>query len=174
MLMNPVGLRSEKGCAGDARQKLKSTDPTSHQRGRTTSTNPKLLKKIIKERMGKINRGSQIPTLTGRLAVDRNITLNLTLTHYLYTSHLSSFTKPAIIELHLNLREINFHVTNLSPRIAFMEGSYSFLKTKRCIRSNRHSCGFRTVAMYQRLKVHVVLTRLYTGVRGFESRSGQG
>jgi hypothetical protein len=28
-LMSPVGLRSETGCAGDARQKLKTTDPTS-------------------------------------------------------------------------------------------------------------------------------------------------
>jgi hypothetical protein len=30
MLMSPVRLRSEKGCAGDAQQlKLKTTDPTS-------------------------------------------------------------------------------------------------------------------------------------------------
>jgi hypothetical protein len=29
-------LRSGKGCAGDARQKLQSTDPTSRQRGRPT------------------------------------------------------------------------------------------------------------------------------------------
>jgi hypothetical protein len=42
MLISPVGLRSEKGCAGDARQKLKTKDPTSCQRGRPTSTNPKL------------------------------------------------------------------------------------------------------------------------------------
>jgi hypothetical protein len=48
MLMSPVGLRSEKGCAGDAQQKLKSIDPVSRQRGRST-TNPKLSKKIIKE-----------------------------------------------------------------------------------------------------------------------------
>jgi hypothetical protein len=60
MLMSPVGLRSEKDCAGDALQKLKSTDPTSRQRGRPTSTNPKLSTKIIKERMGKIGRGSQM------------------------------------------------------------------------------------------------------------------
>jgi hypothetical protein len=46
-----VVLRSEKGCAGDARQKLKTTDPTSRQRGRPTSTNPQL-SKIIKERKG--------------------------------------------------------------------------------------------------------------------------
>jgi hypothetical protein len=44
MLMSPVGLRSEKGCAGGARQKLKTTDPTSRQRGRPTSTNPQLSK----------------------------------------------------------------------------------------------------------------------------------
>jgi hypothetical protein len=33
MLMSPVGLRSEKDCAGDARQQLKTTDPTSRQKG---------------------------------------------------------------------------------------------------------------------------------------------
>jgi hypothetical protein len=44
MLINPVGLRPEKGCAGDAQQKLKTTDPTSRQRGRPTSTNPQLSK----------------------------------------------------------------------------------------------------------------------------------
>jgi hypothetical protein len=60
MLMSPVGLRSEKGCAGDARQKLKSTDPTTRQRGRPTLTNPKLSKKIINERTGKIGRASKM------------------------------------------------------------------------------------------------------------------
>jgi hypothetical protein len=59
MLMSPVGLRSEKGCSGDARQKLKTTDPTSRQRGRPTSTNPQLSKKI-KERRGKIGRWSEM------------------------------------------------------------------------------------------------------------------
>jgi hypothetical protein len=73
--MSPVGLRSEKCCAGDARQKLKSTDPTSRQRGRPTSTNPKLSKKIIKERMGKTGR--VIPRRTGRRTVGRNITSTL-------------------------------------------------------------------------------------------------
>jgi hypothetical protein len=38
MLTSPVGLRSEKGCVGDAQQKVKSTDPTSRQRGRLTVT----------------------------------------------------------------------------------------------------------------------------------------
>jgi hypothetical protein len=58
--MSPVRRRSEKVCAGDARQKLKITDPTSRQRGRPTSTNLKLSKKIIKERMEKIGRWSQM------------------------------------------------------------------------------------------------------------------
>jgi hypothetical protein len=48
-----MGLISEKFCAGDALQKLKSTDPTSSQRGRPTSTKPKMSKKIIKEKMEK-------------------------------------------------------------------------------------------------------------------------
>jgi hypothetical protein len=60
MHKSPVGLRFEKGCAGDAKKKLKNTDPTSRQRGRSASTNPKLSKKIIKERMGKIGRGSKV------------------------------------------------------------------------------------------------------------------
>jgi hypothetical protein len=42
MLMSPVGLGSEKGCAGDAQQKLKTSDPTSRQRGRPTLTNSQL------------------------------------------------------------------------------------------------------------------------------------
>jgi hypothetical protein len=37
MHMGPVGLRSEKGCADYAQQKLKTTNPTSRQRGRPTS-----------------------------------------------------------------------------------------------------------------------------------------
>jgi hypothetical protein len=50
--MGPVGLRSEKGCAGDAQQELKTTNSTSRQRGRPTSTNPCL--KISKERREKL------------------------------------------------------------------------------------------------------------------------
>jgi hypothetical protein len=65
MLMSPAGLRSEKGCAGDARQKLKSTDPTS----RPTSTNPKLSKKIENGKIwSRVPRGCltprQRPTVT--------------------------------------------------------------------------------------------------------------
>jgi hypothetical protein len=44
MLKSPVELRSEKDCAGDAQQKLKTTDPTSRQRGCPTSTDPHLSK----------------------------------------------------------------------------------------------------------------------------------
>jgi hypothetical protein len=37
MLMSPVGLRPEKDWAGDAKQQLKTTDPTSRQRGLLSS-----------------------------------------------------------------------------------------------------------------------------------------
>jgi hypothetical protein len=65
-----------KGCAGDAQQKRKTTDPTSRQRGCPKSTNPQLYKKNIKEKRGKFGRGSQMGAQhQDRLAVDRNITL---------------------------------------------------------------------------------------------------
>jgi hypothetical protein len=47
MLMSPVALRAKKGCAGDAQHKLKSTDPTSRQRGRPTSTNPREWEELV-------------------------------------------------------------------------------------------------------------------------------
>jgi hypothetical protein len=59
MLMSSVGLISEKDCAGDARQKLKTADPTSRQRGRPTSTNPQFSQNNQREG-GKIGRGSQM------------------------------------------------------------------------------------------------------------------
>jgi hypothetical protein len=59
MIRSPVGLRSEKGCAGDARQKLKTADPTSRQRGRPHQQTGTCLKKI-KERRGKISRVPQM------------------------------------------------------------------------------------------------------------------
>jgi hypothetical protein len=83
MLMSPVGLRSEKGCAGDARQKLKSTDPTSCQRGRPTLTNPKLSKNNQRENeknWSRVPDGCLTPRRTGRLTVGRHITLPLTFT----------------------------------------------------------------------------------------------
>jgi hypothetical protein len=40
MLTSPVGLSPEKGCAGDAQQKLKTIDTTSPQRGRPHQARP--------------------------------------------------------------------------------------------------------------------------------------
>jgi hypothetical protein len=78
--MSPVGLSSEKGCAGDDQQKLKSIDPTSRQRGRPTSTKPKISKKQIEN--GKnwswVPDGCLIPRRTGLQTVGRKITLTLT------------------------------------------------------------------------------------------------
>jgi hypothetical protein len=39
MVLSPAGLRPDKDSAGDAQQQLKTTDPTSRQRGGPTSTN---------------------------------------------------------------------------------------------------------------------------------------
>jgi hypothetical protein len=55
--MSTVGLKSEKGCAGDAQQKLKTTDPTSRQRGRSTATNPQLCKNNLREKSKKLVAG---------------------------------------------------------------------------------------------------------------------
>jgi hypothetical protein len=79
--MSPVGIRSEKGYAGDARQRLKSTDPTSRQRGRLTSTNPKLPKKKMEngKHLSQVPDGCLITRRTGRQTAGRNITLTLTL-----------------------------------------------------------------------------------------------
>jgi hypothetical protein len=81
MVKSPVGLRCEKGCAEDAQQKLKTTDPTSCQSGCPTPTNPQLSKNNQREK-GKnwlrVPVGCLTPGRTGRLTVDRNITLTLT------------------------------------------------------------------------------------------------
>jgi hypothetical protein len=82
MLMSPMGLRSEKGCAGDARQKLKSTDPTSRQRGRPTSTNPKLSTNNQSENgknWSRVPDGCLTPRQTGQQTIGCNITFSLTL-----------------------------------------------------------------------------------------------
>jgi hypothetical protein len=59
MLIGPVGLKSEKGCAGDALQKLKTTDPTAVRGGAPHQQTRNCLK-MIKERRGKIGRRSQM------------------------------------------------------------------------------------------------------------------
>jgi hypothetical protein len=84
MLTSPVRLRPEKGCAGDAQEKLETTDPTSYQRGRPTSTNPQLSKNNSRKKginWSRVTDGCLTPRQTGRLTVDSNITLSLTLTH---------------------------------------------------------------------------------------------
>jgi hypothetical protein len=76
MLTSPVGLRPKKGCAGNARQKLKTTDPTSLQRGRRTSTNPELSKNNQRNKeinWSRILNGCLTPRQTGRLTVGRNV-----------------------------------------------------------------------------------------------------
>jgi hypothetical protein len=81
MVMSPVRLRSEKGCAGDARQKVKSIDPTSRQRVSPKSTNPKLSKNNERENSENWSRvpdGCLISRRTGRQSVGRNITFTLT------------------------------------------------------------------------------------------------
>jgi hypothetical protein len=83
MLMSPVGLRPEKVCDRDAQQKLKTTDSTSRQRGRPTSTNPQLPKNNTRKEEKNWSRvpvWCLTPRKTGRLAVSANITLALTLT----------------------------------------------------------------------------------------------
>jgi hypothetical protein len=77
MLMSPVVLRSEKGRAGDARQKLRSTDPTSRQRGRPTSTNPTLPKNNQRENgrnWSRVPDGCLTPRRIGGLTVGHNVT----------------------------------------------------------------------------------------------------
>jgi hypothetical protein len=76
--MSPVGLRSQKGCAGDSRQKLKTIDPTFRQRGRPTSVNPQLSKNNQKENGKNWSRGPDVrltPRQTDRLTDGRNMTL---------------------------------------------------------------------------------------------------
>jgi hypothetical protein len=82
MLMSPVRLRSEKGCAGDARQELETTDPTSRQRGPHQQTR-NCLKNNQRENgknWSRVPDGCLTPRRTGRLTVGHNITLALTLT----------------------------------------------------------------------------------------------
>jgi hypothetical protein len=74
MLMSPVGLRSDKGCAGDARQKL---NPTSRQRGRPTPTNQQLSKNDQREtgeNWSRVQDRCLTPRWPGRLTVGRNMT----------------------------------------------------------------------------------------------------
>jgi hypothetical protein len=87
VLMSPVGLAAEKVCAGEGLQKLKSTDTISRQRGRPTSTTPKLSKNNQRENGKNWSLVPDVcltPRRTGRLTVCRNITLTLTLATFLH------------------------------------------------------------------------------------------
>jgi hypothetical protein len=79
MLISPVELISEKGCAGDARQKLKSTDPTSRQRRRRTQQTRNYLKNNKQREWKKLVAGPRwVPDTKMDLTSDccsRNITL---------------------------------------------------------------------------------------------------
>jgi hypothetical protein len=84
MLMSPVGLRSEKGCTGDAQQKtdevqtrLLVREGAPHQQTRN----------CLKHNQGengknwsRVPDGCLTPRRTGRLTVGRNVALTLTLT----------------------------------------------------------------------------------------------
>jgi hypothetical protein len=70
--MSPVGLRSERGCAGDAKQKLKKYRPDFSSERAPHTNKPE----AVKERMGTIVHGS--PGQTGRLTVGRNVTFTVT------------------------------------------------------------------------------------------------
>jgi hypothetical protein len=52
-------VEAEKGCTGDAQQKLETTDPTSRQRGRPHQQIHNCVK-ITKERKKKIGRETQM------------------------------------------------------------------------------------------------------------------
>jgi hypothetical protein len=52
MVMSPAGLLPEKHCTGETQQQLKSTEPSSRQRGQLTSTDPLLSKDKEKGKFG--------------------------------------------------------------------------------------------------------------------------
>jgi hypothetical protein len=81
--MCPVGLRFEKGCTGYSQQKLKTTDSTSRQRGRPTSTNPQLSKN---NQIEKGKNWSWVPDgcLTARLTDWLSVVMWLWLWHWLW------------------------------------------------------------------------------------------
>jgi hypothetical protein len=58
--MTPVGLRPEKGCAGDAQQKTENYRPDFWSERASHINKPATVYKIIKERRGKIGRWSQM------------------------------------------------------------------------------------------------------------------
>jgi hypothetical protein len=82
MQMSPMGLRSEKGCAGDARQKTEKYRPDFSSDRAPHINKPETVKKNTQRENGKnwsrVPGGCLIPRRTGRQTVGRNITLTLT------------------------------------------------------------------------------------------------
>jgi hypothetical protein len=75
MVASPTGLGPENDCAGEDQQQLHTTDPSSRQRERPTSTNPQM-SDSNKKPGGKPQKGA---LLQERLTVGRNIRLRLSL-----------------------------------------------------------------------------------------------
>jgi hypothetical protein len=71
MLMSPMGLRSEKGCACDAHQKLKTTDPTCNCL--------QIIKEIKSKNWSRAPDGCLTPRQPDQLTIGHNITLTLTI-----------------------------------------------------------------------------------------------
>jgi hypothetical protein len=78
MVASPKGLGPDDDCAGEGQQQLQTTDASSRQRERPTSTNPQL--SASNQDLPQAPDWCFIQRQTGRLTVGRNITLTLTLT----------------------------------------------------------------------------------------------
>jgi hypothetical protein len=82
MLMSPVGLLSEKGCTGDAQQKIENYRPDFSSESAPNTNKPETVKKNNQRENGKnrsVPDGCLTPRWIGRQTVGRNITLTLTL-----------------------------------------------------------------------------------------------
>jgi hypothetical protein len=78
---SPAGLKTEKDCAGEAQQQLKTAGATSRQRGCPTLTNPQLTRNHFKKEKNwlRIPDGCLTPGQTGLLPVSRKLTSTSTL-----------------------------------------------------------------------------------------------
>jgi hypothetical protein len=90
MVMSPARLGPENDCTGETTVIVK-TDPSSHQTGRPTSTNPKLSDSNKNLVLGP--KWGLTPRQTGRLTVCRNVTLTF---DFLSQSVLREIREPAV------------------------------------------------------------------------------
>jgi hypothetical protein len=90
MVMDFVGLRPERDRTGEVKQRIKTEDSTSCERGRPTSTNSKLLKNKFKKGniLSLVPDGFLVLRRTGRMTVCRNMTLILTPTAWVFLGFL--------------------------------------------------------------------------------------